>query len=231
MIVSDREKAMAVITVVVLLFGLLISQFGKKKAEVETLRGQQREKERLYTEYCNLINQRGVWEEAYSRNSDKMPVFERGRQVQTYWLGVLDRIASTNGLSIIRRQAGEERQEGDVYELPIECKEWEGSLESLTKFLYDIHAEGAMLDVRKLFIRPGSAANGKQAAGLRGSFTLTCAYLRADAVEKPAETVPGPGAPEVQGAETAEQTAPAEESPSAGPETPPAPPEAPPENK
>ena len=101
------------------------------------------------------------------------------------WIGTEVAIASESGLSIIRRQAGEERQEGDVYELPIECKEWEGSLESLVKFLYAVHAEGAMLDVRKLFIRPGSSAAGKAATGLRGSFTLFCAYLRSDSNPNP----------------------------------------------
>lgn len=183
MIVSNQEKALAIITVVILLYGMLFMAFGKKKAELETLRNQQREKERLHTEYCGLISQHATWEEAYSKNSGLIPVFEQGRQVQTYWLSVLDRLASKNELTIIRRQAGEERQEGDVYELAIECKEWEGSLESLTKFLYDVHAEGAMLDVRKLFIRPGAAANGKPASGLRGSFTLYCAYLRGEVEE------------------------------------------------
>ena len=67
----------------------------------------------------------------------------------------------------------------------VECKEWEGSLESLVKFLYAVHAEGAMLDVRKLFIRPGSSAAGKAATGLRGSFTLFCAYLRSDSNPNP----------------------------------------------
>ena len=180
MIVSEREKGLAVVTILILLFAALFMFFDKQKAKIDELRAQRREREALYAEYRGLIAQNQVWSEAYAKDAGLMPVFEPGRQVQTYWLGVLDRLASDNGLSIIRRQVGEERQEGDVYELPIECKEWEGSLESLVKFLYAVHAEGAMLDVRKLFIRPGSSAAGKPAGGLRGSFTLFCAFLRAE---------------------------------------------------
>ena len=173
MIVSEREKGLAAVTLVVLLFALLLMYFNRQKEKIAQLRALRTEREALHAEYTGLIEQYQIWNEAYAKNADLMPVFEPGRQVQTYWLGVLDRLASTNDLSIIRRQAGEERQEGDVYELPIDCKEWEGSLESLTKFLYDVHAEGAMLDIRKLFIRPGPR-------GLRGSFTLFCAYLRSE---------------------------------------------------
>ncbi len=190
MIVSDREKVLSVVTLVVLLYGILFVFFngcngkGGQKAKIAAIRAQRTERESLYAEYRGLIAQNQVWSEAYAKDADLMPVFEPGRQVQTYWLGVLDRIASSNELSIIRRQVGEERQLGDVYELPIECKEWEGSLESLTRFLYDVHAEGAMLDVRKLFIRPGPR-------GLRGSFTLFCAFLRAEngGAEAPSEQI------------------------------------------
>ena len=176
MIVSEREKGLAIVTVIVLLYGLLFVLFNGKngqKVKMADIRTKRHEREALYAEYKGLIEQHQVWNEEYAKNADLMPVFEPGRQVQTYWLGVLDRLATSNELSIIRRQVGEERQLGDVYELPIECKEWEGSLESLTRFLYDVHAEGAMLDVRKLFIRPGPR-------GLRGSFTLFCAFLRAE---------------------------------------------------
>ena len=182
MIVSEREKRLLLVTVLVILYGVLFLVYNKKqKGRIAEYRVRRSQSETLYDEYKAIIAQNDFWREAYEKNADLMPVFEPGRQVQTYWLGVLDRLASSNELSIIRRQAGEERQLGDVYELPIECKEWEGSLESLTKFLYDVHAEGAMLDVRKLFIRPGPR-------GLRGSFTLFCAFLRAEH-EAPSEQI------------------------------------------
>ena len=203
MIVSQRERVLAVTTLVVLLYAALLMFYKRQKAEIDRIRLERSGREARYAEYCRLIAQNQTWSEAYAKDAGLMPVFEPERKVETYWLGVLDRLATTNGLSIIRRQVGEERlvdpfsgqsvplnspsrpqtgegqQEGSVYELAIECKEWEGSLDSLVKFLYDVHAEGAMLDVRKLFIRP-AAGGGKSTAGLRGSFTRFCAFLRAE---------------------------------------------------
>ncbi len=195
MIISNKEKAMLVVTAVFALYAVVGFTLRKRIDNIRALRREQRDKQELYRQYCDLIAQRSPWEQSYLEKAGMMPVFEEGRQVETHWLGVLDRVASRNHLSVIRRQAGEERQDGDVFEMPIECKEWEGSLESLVGFLYDIHAEGAMLDVRKLYIRP----NTSKRSGIRGSFTLYCAYLRGepagDADAEPApEADPSPPA-------------------------------------
>lgn len=183
MIVSNKEKAMLVATVVFALYAAVGFTLRKRIDNIRALQREQRDKRELYAQYCHLVSQRALWEESYQEKAGMMPVFEAGRQVETHWLGVLDRVASRNGLRIIRRQAGEEKRDGDVYEMPIECREWEGSLESLVGFLYDIHAEGAMLDVRKVFIRPA----GGKATGLRGSFTMYCAYLRGDPEPVPSQ--------------------------------------------
>jgi hypothetical protein len=87
-------------------------------------------------------------------------------------------VASEKKLAITRRQTGKEEEVGDVYELPIECKNWEGTLDSMVGFLYGLREEGAMLDVRQIYIRP--AAPGY----LKGTFTLYCAYMRGEVVEE-----------------------------------------------
>lgn len=184
MIASNREKAMVVVTAVFFLYTFLGLTLRKRIVAFNDLRRDQQTKREIYGQYLNLIGQRDTWQETYREKAALMPVFGQDRQVETYWLGVLDRLATKNGLTIVRRQTGEEKQEGDVYELAIDCKEWEGSLESLVGFLYDVHSEGAMLDVRRLFIRP---ATGKNGAGLRGNFTLYCAYMRGE------ETASEPG--------------------------------------
>ena len=181
MIVSEKEKALLVVTVVFMLYAAVALTLRKHLDAVREMRATQGERARLLAEYRGVIAQKQQWEDAYASKAGLMPVFEPGRQVETYWLGVLDRVASKNHLSIIRRQAGEERLVGDVYEMPIDCKEWEGDLDALVSFLYDIHAEGAMLDVRRLFVRPA----GNKSAGLRGSFTLTCAYMRSETASEP----------------------------------------------
>lgn len=176
MIASNREKALLAIAFVFALFAFLglrlrakIDEVNKKRAELNAAE--------LRLEACrSLIDQRDQWTARYSEKSDMIPVFTSDARLETYWGRKLSQLATTNGLTIVKSQALKETLSGDVYEMPIECKEWEGTLDSLVNFLYDVNAEGAMLDVRDLYVRPGAAKSG----GLRGSFTLYCAYLRDD---------------------------------------------------
>lgn len=102
----------------------------------------------------------------------------------------MDSLATANNLSISRRQAGKEISVGDVYELPIEVKDWEGSLESLVKFLYALQSDdGAMLNVRALYMRPSS-----RRGFLKGTFTLACAYMRGKGAKDDAAASAAPSA-------------------------------------
>ncbi len=174
MSISPREQVLLGMTLVVLLYGTLGLTARGRLEILRELRAERNEQQRLLDDRELLISQRAEWESQYAGLRDLMPVFDPVRRVDTYWLGIMDRLAAKNNLSIVRRQVGSERQVGDVFEMPIDCKDWEGSLEALVGFLYDIQAEGAMLDMRQMFIRP----TPKKPALLRGSFTLYCAYLR-----------------------------------------------------
>jgi len=73
---------------------------------------------------------------------------------------------------------------GDVYEMAIDCKEWDGTLDALVHFLYGLESAGVMLDMRQMFIRPSPVDHSH----LKGSFVLYCAYMRegpATVVQKP----------------------------------------------
>lgn len=173
--VSSREKNMLMVAGVLLLyaFGALIY---KNKIEDWKIakRGYQNAIKK-YDEERALIQARNKWAERCENLSSLMPVFPYERNVDTYWLNTMDSVATKNNLTITRRQASKEELVGDVYELPVDCKDWEGTLESLVTFLYDLNKEGAMLDVRQIFIRPSP-----RAGFLKGSFTLYCAYMRGD---------------------------------------------------
>ncbi len=190
MIISRKEKRLLAVTVVFMLYAAIGLTLRKRIDDIRARRDVQRDQAALVESYRNVISQRAQWEAAYDEKAGLMPVFPLDRQVETYWLGILDRLASKNNLRVIRRQAEAERMVGDVYEMPLECKEWEGDLDALVSFLYDIHAEGAMLDVRRLFVRAG----GGKGAPLRGSFTLYCAYMRSeDAPPQPHAAGPAKG--------------------------------------
>ena len=76
-----------------------------------------------------------------------------------------------NGVNLISREAGKETLRGNMYEVAVNCK-WEGKLESLTRFLFDLQKEDVILDVSELTISP----NEKKV--LRGGFTVYCSYSR-----------------------------------------------------
>lgn len=178
MTVSGREKAMAAVTGVVLLYGAL-GLLAKSRLDAwrKGRDDYRRTVVRLVNER-NLIAQRAQWEKRYEGVRHLMPVFPANQPVDTYWLGVMDRAATKNGLNIAKRQVGQEDLVGDVCEVAIDCKDWEGSLDALVHFLYDLESEGVMMDMRQMFIRPNPANH----ALLRGNFTLYCAYMR----ERPA---------------------------------------------
>jgi hypothetical protein len=178
--VTSREKTMLVVAVVAVLYAMAAlsykTQTARWKAEEIIYRAAQKK----VREERALIAARDEWSNRYEQMRGLMPVFPYDQDVDTHWLNVMDAAAMRNGLIISRRQTGKEAEVGDVYELPIECKGWDGTLEALVKFLYDLQKEGAMLDVRQLFVQPVSGKPGS----LKGTFTLTCAYMRAEAAKK-----------------------------------------------
>ena len=103
-----------------------------------------------------------------------MPTFEAGKATDTTWRRKLDEIAAKHLIVISSAQTGKEVEAGDVLELPIEVKSWEGCLESLVKFMHELeNTNDGMFDITQLNFKPSS-----KKGYLRGSFTLNCAYMR-----------------------------------------------------
>ena len=181
--VSSREKNMLLIAVVLVLYAFGALSYKKQAANWKTSERIYLAAQKKVQDERALIAARDEWSARYEQMRDLMPVFPYEQDVDTHWLNIMDAVATRNGLMIARRQAGKEQEVGDVFELAIDCKAWEGSLESLVKFLHDLHKEGAMLDVRQLFIQPVSGKPGI----LKGTFILTCAYMRGEAVKAEAK--------------------------------------------
>ena len=122
-----------------------------------------------------LISQRQKWNDAYGEEREKMPVFsDDAKDVDTHWLSRMDSLAQDCHVSISQRQAGQQVEAGDVFELPIDVKRWEATITSLVKFMHALESEKeAMFDVREIAIKPSS-----RKGFLTGSFKLACAYMR-----------------------------------------------------
>ncbi len=173
--VTSREKSMLLIAVVAVLYAIAALSYKTQLANWKREERIYKTAQKKLLEERALIAAREEWSERYTRMRDLMPVFPYEQDVATYWLNLMERASNENGLTIARRQTGKENEVGDVFELPIECRDWEGTLESLVKFLYDLQKAGAMLDVRQLFVRPSN-----RPGYLKGTFTLYCAYMRGD---------------------------------------------------
>ena len=146
-----------------------------KIARWNELREEQADMIRQIEQNRKLLAEKKQWEDRYERLRRMLPHHPADRETDVYWLSVMDNLAARHAVKITKRQVRDEKKQGDVYELPIECREWEGTLDAIVHFLFDLQAEGAMLDVRQMLVRP------KGKGLLKGRFSLYCAYTRAPA--------------------------------------------------
>ena len=173
--ISSKEKNMLLIGATVVLYGIAAVCY---KAQMPNWKKEQRiyqSAEKKLTDERALIAARETWKDQYETLRELMPVFPYDKDVETHWLRIVDAITTEQGLYTDKCQPAKEIEVGGVSELPIDCKTWEGSLDALVKSIYELNTQdGAMMDVRKLFIQ---TVNNKPGT-LRGSFTLYSAYMR-----------------------------------------------------
>jgi hypothetical protein len=171
--ISSRETVLLLATGIAVLFGVSLLVARPYSPEWRDLRARAAELRRQIRVEKEMIASRGHWAARLDELSVLLPEFPADAKMDIHWLTVMDSMAQKNSVKIVQRQAGEERRMGDVYEMTIECRSWEGSLAAMVRFLFDLQSEGGMLDVRQLQVRP------KAGTELRGRFSLHCAYTRA----------------------------------------------------
>jgi Tfp pilus assembly protein PilO len=176
---SPRESMLALLTGAAILFGVSGMWAIRRVDAWKQLRQQQAKLEEEVAADEDLVASRQTWSAEFETLRGNLPEFSPETKMDVHWLSVMGRAASQHGFRISRQQVAEEVRVGDVYELPIECKDWEGTLDSLVHFLFDLQKEGAMLDVRQLQIRPNN-----NSTKLRGRFLLYCAYTRGPGMEE-----------------------------------------------
>jgi len=171
-----KQKALVAVFAVVALYALAVilwftsqeSAWRKARKNYETAKAK-------YVAETRMIAQKAKWSDDYETEKKAMPLFSGDQATDTRWLSVVDEIARTNHVWISQRENGKEVQAGDVYELEVTARGWEGALESLVKFLHEIeNTEQGMFDVKTLNLKPNAAKKGY----LKGSFTVSCAYMR-----------------------------------------------------
>lgn len=170
-----NEKAVMAALVVVLLYAaagvtwFLSSESAWKRAASRY----EKECERFERE-TKLISEKRKWDDLYDSEKAAMPTFEAGKATDTVWMRKVEDLARTNLVLITQIDSGAESEAGDVLELPIEVGGLEGSLEALVKFMHALeNTPDGMFAVRKMNLRPS-----QKKGYLRGSMSITCAYMR-----------------------------------------------------
>ena len=179
--VSSRELGLLWATGMVALFGLTYMLAQPRFKEWKDLSARQEETARKIQATEHLLDQRAQWDEKLREFRKKLPQYPADKDVTADLLIRIERLAAANGLQLPARDSEKEVLKGDMYELAVNCK-WEGKLESLAHFLFDLQSEDAILDTSQLTVAP----NEKKV--LRGSLTVYCSYSRtpsAIAAKKP----------------------------------------------
>lgn len=170
-----KEKAMMAVVAIVVLYAVAVGVwfFSAESAWKRAAKAYSRECDR-YEQEEKLISEKRKWNELYDREKAAMPTFEAGKATDTVWLRKVEDLARTNLVLITSIDSGKEVEAGDVLELPIEVKSWEGSLEALVKFMHALEntSEG-MFDVKEISLKPS-----QKKGYLKGSLSITCAYMR-----------------------------------------------------
>ena len=170
-----RAQAMLAVVAVVVLYAVAVGVwfFSAESAWKRAAKAYRRECDR-YGQGEKLISERRKWNELYDREKAAMPTFEAGKATDTVWLRKVEDLARTNLVLITSIDSGKEVEAGDVLELPIEVKSWEGSLEALVKFMHALeNTPEGMFDVTAISLKPS-----QKKGYLRGSLSITCAYMR-----------------------------------------------------
>ncbi len=171
---SLRQKAvLAVLALVALYVFAAVLWFTRQESAWKRAADRYDSARKTYEKERRLVGERQKWNDAYDSEKAQMPTFGFGKATDTTWLQKMDELAEKHHISIARRKSGKEESRGDVLELPIEA-EWQGAPESLVRFLHELEntSEG-MFDIGSLNFRPNA-----RTGYLKGSFTLTCAYMR-----------------------------------------------------
>ena len=178
--ISRRELILLLLTLAAALFGATAILARPKFDAWKDIRRRQREVREAIEADRRLIGQRERWANDFDELKAYLPQYPMDKKMDIHWLSIMDTAAARHGVRIMKRQVEAEERVGDIYELPIEVRDWEGSLAAIVGFLFDLQSQGAMLDIRHLYMKPD-----KQKI-LSGRFTLYCAYTR----ESPAGDVP-----------------------------------------
>jgi hypothetical protein len=176
--VSKRETLLGLFALAAILFGLT---YGLAGSRVETQRRLGEEKARLLRQielHKRIIAYQEEWTGRLEELQAQVPVYDERTSITAELLKLIKRTADEHGLDLVRTQPYREEQVGSLFELGVNCN-WEGPLNALVHFLYDLHRQGIRFDVRQLTVQP----DAQRDRILKGSMIIDCAYRKGAATQ------------------------------------------------
>ncbi|MFC1452860.1 hypothetical protein ACFLSJ_05890, partial [Verrucomicrobiota bacterium] len=121
---SPRESVLLLATAGAALYGGTGVLARPRVEEWKELRQKQRTVMQEIDLDQRLVDSRVRWARKIMELRRMMPQYPPDKKMDVYWLSVMDNVAAGHDLRIARRQVGEEQNLGDIYELPIRCRDW-----------------------------------------------------------------------------------------------------------
>lgn len=177
---TAREMVLGWLTLVVVL-GAVSYWWGSERFEQwKKMRQQMQEAQKRIEWIERSVRQRPELEKQFAELSGQLPQYEADQDVTAEILKQLEKIARQHDFQLLRREPEKEKDLGDLFQVAVNCS-WQGSLEALVHFLYDIQSSGAMLDIDQLTASPAQGGPGE----LKGTLKLVAAYTRRPPIAKP----------------------------------------------
>ena len=168
---SHREQLLLIVTGAALLGGITYLAAQRQVKAWQAARAQE-DGIRHHLELTQrLVGQQSRWDSKLAQLRRRLPAYPAAKDVTADLLIRLEKLASGSQLSLLSRDVERESRHGDLYELSASCR-WEGSLDALVHFLFDLQQDDAILDVSQLTVSPTDKKL------LRGTLTVYCSYTR-----------------------------------------------------
>ena len=181
---SRRDRMIIAIVVVVALYALAAFLWFTGRGDAWSRARKAYDKEvATFEREKALIRDRDLWEERAETKRLRMPLVGEDEMPATRWERIIENLAEKYHVSVGKglKASQVEEDHGGVWEMPVEVKYDNTSLQRLVEFLYAVNkAEDAMMDVREMEI----SVRGKNVGALNGKLVLTCAYLKGEEPEE-----------------------------------------------
>lgn len=185
---SRRDRMIIAIVVVVALYALAAFLWFTGRGDAWSRARKAYDKEvATFEREKALIRDRDLWEERAETKRLRMPLVGEDEMPATRWERIIENLAEKYHVSVGKglKASQVEEDHGGVWEMPVEVKYDNTSLQRLVEFLYAVNkAEDAMMDVREIEI----AVRGRNVGALNGKLVLTCAYLKGEVPDEEKET-------------------------------------------